>query len=223
MPNTSNPEKKESFFSSGDIDFKYLEIGICLDRIDRMKPGTHPFCIPVMTPNMDKTKPTKEKIVQKSKANIETENVGGVELSNIEVTNNVMIEIPRELVALPFPIYHIDGTISFTAESGWIKIDESSHMKGDGYISHPGGHFDVYGLTAGPIKKIRVDDAHVHGILTTRLHDCNRYIPPKSKWLIAFVGGDSCMPRVICHLPDENSQGQKEIPWTCEEGHSQPE
>lgn len=222
MNSMADQDEKQAFFSSGNIDLKYMEIGICLDKIDRMKPGTHPFCIPVLTPEMNKTKPTEETIVQKSKTNIETENAGAVELSNIKVTNNVMIEIPRELVCLPYPIYHIDGTITFHSDDGDIIIDGDSHMAGTGYISHPGGTFNVMGITEGPITNIEVREAHVEGILTTRLHDCNRYIPKGSKWLIAFIGGDSCMPRVICHLPDDYSQGQHEKPWSCEEGHTRP-
>lgn len=214
-------DEKQSFFSSGNIDLRYMEIGICLDKIDRMKPGIHPFCIPILTPEMSKTEVTKEKWVQTGKKNIETANKGSVEYSNITVSNNVMIEIPRELVALPYPIYHIDGVVDVYSKDGDITI-QNSYMRGDGWITHPGGSFGVNGVTKGHIADIKVRNMHMKGIVTTRLHDCNRYIPKLSKWLIAFVGGDSSMPRVVCHLPDDFSQGQHEKPWADYEGHTQP-
>lgn len=189
---------RQGYYSAGDMSLKFLEIGIALSRIDRMNPGKIPFCIPVLTPDMNQSKQTVQKVVQKSRTNILTENAGAVDVSNIEVSNYIYIEIPKELTCLPAPVYDIEGTVTI---KGSGKIDISGNMAGSGMVSDPGNSFSVSGTVSGS-HDISIIDGHIEGTIKTELNPSNRYIESGSKWLIAFIGGDASMPRVVCRLPN---------------------
>ena len=116
-----------------NMDIKYLEIGIALTRIDRMYPGLVPFSIPVLTPDLQKETQQTSKVVQKDKSNIMNEDTAAVDVSDLEITNAILIEIPVELCALPGAYHNIGG--SFTSyhdmdTDGSIVIQGAMSMTG---------------------------------------------------------------------------------------------
>ena len=185
-------------YDSSQVKVNTLEIGIAMKEIDLMFPGKIPFSIPVLTPTMPRSKPTTKKIIQSGKSNILTENAGAIDVSTIETTNAIYIEIPKELTCLPAPIYDIDGTVNIEGP-GDITIKGS--QEGSGVVSDPGGYINVNGTVDGT-HDILIKDGHIWGTIKTELNKKNRYIKKGSKWLICFIGGDTSMPRVICRLPD---------------------
>lgn len=233
---------KTDFYSSGDMDLTYLELGIALQRIDRMNPGIIPFCIPVLTPTMNQSSAVDNKVIQANKTNIVSDNSSAVDVSNIQVSNYINIEIPKELCCLPAPIYDITGnvvidgsynlkgnhSITITGDisaSGNISLTGTEDISGT-VTNTPTGEPYVYTYTAnnGSVNARGSGDINMNGTITgtethssgtgtinidgtiegtikTTLNDANRYIESGSKWLIAFIGGDVSMPRVICRLP----------------------
>lgn len=92
-----------------NLDLKYPEIGIAMQVIDRLQPGRVAFSIPVLTPNMNNTSKTSTKVIQRDKSNIQNDNRDAVDVSDIEVSNVLYIELPRELCALPGAYYDVSG------------------------------------------------------------------------------------------------------------------
>lgn len=211
MPN------KTDFYNNSSMNMPYLEIGIALKDIDRNNPGKIPFSIPILTPDVDTSKQVKSKVPQRDKSNILTDNKGAVDVSDIEVSNYIEIEIPRELCVLANAKYAVEG---------WLNIEGSGHVQtatlnGTGSISGslsgtgtvgPPLNYDslsASGIVSGSISETvsgthttDFQKAKVDGELTLKMIAPYHIIPKGSKWLIAFIGGDMSMPRVICRLPD---------------------
>ena len=148
-----------SFYNSGNMDLKYLEIGIALSRIDRMRPGKIPFCIPVLTPTLNQNDKQESTIVQQSKTNIVTKNANAVEVSNLNVSNYIEIEIPRELTCLPDPTYDIKGEVIV---DGLYTLDNGTHtitIQGNVDVSGSG---DLSGRAqlSGDVDGLSYDDAY---------------------------------------------------------------
>lgn len=196
-----SPQDQKNLFNSGDIDLRYMEIGIALTSIDRMNPGKIPFVIPSLMPKENKTEVTNKKIIQNSKTNIMTENSGAVDVSNIEMSNAIYIEIPKELTGLPGAVYDFVGTMTYTGNTGSIDIN-TSHMEGNGTVSTTPGYINVGGQTDGTIVDYSFIKGDIIGTATFTLNNVNRYIKKNSQWLIAFIGGDVSMPVVVCRIPD---------------------
>lgn len=78
-----------------DLDFKYLELAICVDRIDRYDPGSPKFIIPVLTPTMSKTD-EQIKTVYQNTANLLNGDISP-EVSTISMSNTLTIPLPREI------------------------------------------------------------------------------------------------------------------------------
>ena len=236
------PDK--DFYSNSNIDLKYLELGIALQKIDRMNPGVIPFCIPVLTPTMNQNNKVDNKIIQANKTNIVSENSAAVDVSNIQISNYINIEIPKELCCLPAPVYDIKGTVAIDGQytlnngshnitiKGNINASGSNNLNGtesasgtiylyptdtnyvynyninNGFTNiNASGDINMDGTITGiesaldGAGHINIDGT-IEGTIETTLNDVNRYIEKGSKWLIAFIGGDVSMPRVICRLPD---------------------
>lgn len=196
------PTSQQGYYNTGDVELRFMEIGIALTSIDRMNPGKIPFCIPALTPNENKTDVTDKKIVQNSKTNILTENSAAVDVSNIEISNAIYIEIPKELTGLPGAVYDFVGTMTYTGNNGEIDINRS-HMEGYGTVSTMPGYINVNGQTDGHVSSYSYIVGDIEGTATFTLNKVNRYIAKNSKWLIAFIGGDPSMPQVVCRLPDD--------------------
>ena len=201
MAQSTNPQT--NYYNTGDVELRYMEIGIALKAIDRMNPGSIPFCIPALMPKENKTSVTDKKIVQNSKTNILTENKAAVDVSNIEVSNAIYITIPKELTALPGAVYDFEGTLFVhTGSEGRISMSET-RMAGSGSVPHPGDSINVVGTVSGNVDSFSLPNATIKGTATFTLNEVNRYIGKNSKWLIAFIGGDTSMPQVVCRLPDD--------------------
>lgn len=207
----------QGFYNTGNTDLRYMEIGIALDRIDRHNPGYISFCIPVLTPTMEKETKVEKIVIQRSKSNIVTENAGAIDVSDIETANYVKIKIPKELVCLPNPVYDIDGEVTLTTnrttdKEGVEPVEHQYNFRGQGtanmsgrVVEGIGGSINVSGELTGEGTNMTFG-TNILGTIYTELNEINRYIDPPSRWLIAFVGGDVSMPRVVCRLPDEDEE-----------------
>ena len=117
----------------GNVDLRYAEVGIAMQKIDRMNPGMVKFSIPTLTPGMSDHEDRNDKIIQKDKTNIANDNTDAVDVSNIEIGNTLLIDLPAELCALPGAYYDITG--SYTSDQditsdGAIEIQGSIKMTG---------------------------------------------------------------------------------------------
>lgn len=108
---------QENFYES--LDFRYAEVGTAMQIIDRMNPGRVKFSIPVLTPNLNTSTTSTNKIVQKDKSNLVNDNPDPVDVSNIEIANFLYVEIPLELCALPGAYHNITGQFTgYEADAG---------------------------------------------------------------------------------------------------------
>ncbi len=202
-----------------DLDLKYAEIGIAMSAIDRLNPGSIPFSIPVLTPNMSTSTSTTNTVIQVSKTSLTNTDSTGVDVSSISISNYINITIPRELCALPGTTYDVEGTLAMSGtykiDSGTVSIEDASasvtSLNASGSISTLTDSINVSGsisnidINNGDISgtvlfDTEQDQANVQGTLTLT-PTTERYIPSGSQWVIMFIGGDITMPRVVARLP----------------------
>lgn len=177
-----------------NIDFRYPEIAVCLDVIDRLYPKSYRFRIPSMTPDMEEEQPIDKTIVQNGN-NIANED-NNIEIENIELCNYFTLAMPRELVSYIGRWYYIEGeidiygsdsaTIDNTSISGSVS-DPGDFVRGSGNIKLS-GHKGSYQITRGKVNLTPID----------------RYIDKGSKWIIMFVGGDVNKPNIIAPYRDND-------------------
>ena len=162
------------------LDLKYPEIGIALEKIDRMNPGEIKFSIPILTPNVNNSSEFNETIHQ-TKNNLKNKDKSSFEVSNIKKSNYVKIKIPKELCALPGGKYIMESDSgSINNERFTISLDQPI-MEGQTSLS---------GTAYENLGKLKYE-------VNLTIHDDFRYIEKGSKWIIVFVGGDINKPRVI--------------------------
>lgn len=159
-----------------EMDLKYPEIGIAMDRIDRLNPGLIRFSIPVLVPNMDNSK-TYNGTIHQNTTNLKNDPSVKYEIDNIYISNYITIPMPKEVCAF-IPS-------SFTITSGNIN---SPSVIMTGFSDH-----NIHGT--GSMNQLS-------GSINIQYHDSERYIEPGSKWIIVFVGGDSTKPRVIARYTE---------------------
>ena len=159
-----------------NLDLRYPEIAICIDRIDRINPGIKNFYIPILTPNVDTSSlKTKTEIVRLDNSILENDQK--INISSVKVQNYIPISIPKELCSIldgEFSIENIKD-ISIKTNNGKINITGSTQS---------GGTMTFDGKVAtfkGDIKIIPK----------------NRYIDAGSKWIVVFIGGDINKPQII--------------------------
>lgn len=146
----------------GNVDLRYAEVGIAMQKIDRMNPGRVKFSIPTLTPAIEKEDEYTQQIVQKDKTNIVNDNPDAVDVSNIEITNVLYIEIPVELCGLPGAYYDITGRLDANQDgsnSGTLVITGSVTLEGS--LVHKGttkyngniyGHTYYYGIPSASMS-----------------------------------------------------------------------
>lgn len=162
-----------------ELDLKYPEIAICIERIDRLNPGNPKFIIPVLTPNMSIDTESYQSIRQNT-SNLRNGDINP-EITDITMSNYIQIPLPKELCGnydsnfLQHVRFLADSTISCSGNS----------------ISCNG----VLNKTFNTLYEI------LSGITISR------YIKKGSKWIVVFVGGDVTKPRIIApyeHLPEDS-------------------
>ena len=196
---------KDNFYDN--LDLRYPEIAIALEDIDRCNPGKIKFSVPILTPTMPQSSEHKEKIIQNKSALINKDK-SAVEVSNIEFTNYIEIEVPKELCALAHctysildhPTSYIDSPDAYNKQSGTVRCEGCPGAPGCDHCSgapgvQGGEYIDVHGTAkmnhiTGLIELCPVDEG-----------DNYRYIKKPSKWLVMFIGGDINRPAIICRLP----------------------
>ena len=100
------------------LDLKYPEIGIAIQKIDRLKPGNVKLIIPVLTPNMDSSKIINQTIYL-NKQNLKNKNTQTFEISNLTLTNYIEVPFPAEICMLS----DIDEDNRYIASgSKWIIV-----------------------------------------------------------------------------------------------------
>lgn len=172
-----------------DLDLRYPEIAICIDKIDRTNPGVCNFYIPILTPNLDTTSlKKKEEIIRLDNSIIA--NQDSLSISNIKIQNYIPIEVPKELCAFvggPFNVTNI-GDIEFDSD-GTITI-QGNTTSINKLIIHTHATLDGEGTATYKGKE------SFKGILNI-IPDKDRYIKEGSKWIVVFIGGDIGKPQII--------------------------
>lgn len=191
------------------LDLTYIEIGYNMKDIDRTNPGSVPFSIPILTPQIDTSSMKTSNIVQRDKSNIQNTTVANVEVSDLEISNYIYITVPKELCTSPNGEYSVSGKLNI---SGKMTENDGaySHTVNNGNIRIIGSVSEINGtvngiytasgsLTASGTNSFTTNNATVSGNLN--LAPIDRYIPKGSKWAICFIGGDINMPAVLSRLP----------------------
>lgn len=113
------------------------------------------------------------------------------------ISGNVSGLSYQHSTGVPYQVSHSGGTFSVDGNG---SLSGNGTLSGDGKINmnctitgtethHRGaGHINI--------------DGTIDGTIQTILNDVNRYIEKGSKWLVAFIGGDTASPCVVCRLPD---------------------
>lgn len=165
-----------------ELDLKYPEIAICIERIDRLNPGNPKFIIPVLTPNMSiDTESTKS--IRQNTSNLRNGDISP-EIADITMSNYMKIPLPKELCGnydSKFLQY-----VRFLADAKIECINDSDNN------SYHCNNF---------LNKTIINLYEILSTITS-----SRYIKKGSKWIVVFVGGDVTKPRIIApyeHLPEE--------------------
>lgn len=182
-----------------NLDLKYPEIAICIDRIDRTNPGELRFYVPILTPDMqmDINNPIDTKIRQNS-GNL-VNKMNKPEVGNIDLSNYIKIKLPRELCALFHGTWHWESIPEGKIEAEidyWS--DQKGHIAGHGVVGPPLPHSVLNAtVTAQHEEGYEESIGHYKGIVKMMPTDYYRYIPPGSKWVVVFIGGDINKPCII--------------------------
>ena len=161
------------------LDFKYPEIAICIETIDRLNPGNPKFIIPVLTPNMNTDSESTQLIYQNSSNLRNGDTIP--EVTNITMNNYMRIPLPKELCG------NYDSR--FLSAVKYIA---------DVTLSCSGGANSCNGTLTKTFRTL-------YDIITSGDLKNSRYIKKGSKWIVVFVGGDITKPRIIApydHLPE---------------------
>lgn len=179
-----------------ELDLRYPEIAICIDKIDRTNPGTKNFYIPILTPNVDITSlKTKTEIVHQNNSNIANEDK--VKISNIQIQNFIPITIPKELCSF------VGGSIQI--EKGNGSFNASGNISISGHTTSDGGEYSHTHDTLSGLGKASFDCKSYTDFKSICIYnpiDEERYIPEGSKWIVVFIGGDIGKPQIIGRYTD---------------------
>lgn len=174
-----------------ELDLKYPEIAIAMEKIDRLNPGVVQFSIPILTPNMDNSKITNNTIHQNS-LNLKNKDKKNFEIENINVSNFIQIKVPKSLcVPESFDIVIEDCDLNvFKAIDNGSKINVSLHQI-DKFDS------SRYSITNISNSTTNMNITKVSGEVRYTLTAEDRYIDAGSKWIVVFIGGDITKPQII--------------------------
>ena len=174
-----------------ELDLRYPEIAVCIEKIDRTNPGKKKFYIPVLTPNLDTTSlKTKVETVHQNSSNIVNEN--GPNIENVKIQNYIEIYLPKELCAFVGGDFKVVNKGDMTVKSnGRITIGGSTGLGGG---MGPHTHST---LSGGGSYTIDGAETTYKGILNSIPTDQYRYIEKGSKWIVVFIGGDISKPQII--------------------------
>lgn len=167
------------------LDLKYPEIAVCIEKIDRLNPGSPKFIIPVLTPTMSTDSESSQSIYQNS-SNLRNGDVAP-EVTNITMNNYMKIPLPKELCG------NYDSR--FLQAVKYLADVDLACNSGGGVESH---------WCRGSLSKKFIT---LYDIIVSAALKKSRYIKKGSKWIVIFVGGDVTKPRIIApydHLPEDD-------------------
>lgn len=174
-----------------ELDLKYPEIAIAMEKIDRLNPGIVQFSIPILTPNMDNSKITNNTIHQNS-LNLKNKDKKNFEIENINVSNFIKIKVPKSLCIPESYNIIIEGCDLgvFEIIDNGSKIDISLHQTGE---------FDPnrYSITNISNNTTNMNITKLCGEVKYRFTPEDRFIDAGSKWIVVFIGGDITKPQII--------------------------
>lgn len=173
-----------------ELDLRYPEIAICIEKIDRTNPGKKKFYIPVLTPNLDTTSmKTKVETVRQDTSNIVNESKPSV--GNVQIQNYIEIYLPKELCAFVGGDFNVENKDNIKVKSeGTVTLTGSTGMSGGEVHSHST-------LSGRGRLTFDGDDTTFKGVLNSIPTDDYRYIDKGSKWIVVFIGGDIGKPQII--------------------------
>lgn len=169
-----------SFYDN--LDLKYAEIAICIEKIDRLNPGSPKFVIPILTPTMSIDSESSQSVYQNS-SNLRNGDTAP-EVANITMNNYMKIPLPKELCG--------NYDTRFLQAVRYLEDVTLTCKNGGGEYHWCEGKLD---------KKFKT----LYEIITSDDLKLSRYIKKGSKWIVVFVGGDVTKPRIIApydHLPE---------------------
>ena len=168
-----------------ELDLRYPEMALCLDRIDRTNPGTKRFYIPILTPNVDTSSLNETKQTVRQNSSI-IDNQDPVNISSVQVTNCLNITIPKELCAFVGGDFHVKnvGNMTFTTKG---------NISGNGTVGPP----TSYSALSASVSNYSGTKTQYKGILNSIPTDEYRYIEKGSKWIVVFIGGDITCPQLV--------------------------
>ena len=174
-----------------ELDLRYPEIAICIDRIDRTNPGVRNFYIPILTPNLDTSSLKKKEETVRLDSSV-IANQDSVSISNIKIQNYIPISVPKELCAFVGGEFNVVNVDSMTFDSNGTITISGSTSSGGGLGAH--SHNTLSGSANATYKG---KETSYKGILNIVPTDKYRYIEPGSKWIVVFIGGDIGKPQII--------------------------
>ena len=186
-----------------DMDLRYPEIAVCIERIDRVNPGTKKFYIPVLTPNVDTTSlKTKDNIVYQTNSNIANEQ--SVSISNVTVSNYIEMTIPRELCGYVGGKHKIKGQGKSIFQAIKLALKGSTNISGTGTVG-PADSYSVLSVSGARLSSMDVNGTGNDEYTNEALEEFDpveRYIEKGSKWIVVFIGGDINQPQIIARYTD---------------------
>lgn len=179
-----------------ELDLRYPEIAICIEKIDRCNPGTKKFIIPILTPNLDINKERKETIHQN---NSFIDNLDSISIKNIEIKNYIEIAIPPELC------YYAGTTQLFNISNANMSasLNGTHNISGSGTVGPPHDYDRL--SVSGNINMELNGTESINGNIHLVPQDSDRYIEKGSKWIVVFIGGDIGKPQIISRYMDSNN------------------
>ena len=198
----------ENFYD--ELDLKYPEIAIAIDKIDRLKPKNIRFIIPILTPYMNTNK-AEESTIYQNKQNLMNAEKDLLEVNNIKTTNYIKMNIPKELCSI------CDGEFElYDKENNKLKAKVDNTSTGSVSMS---GTVDEYSISVSGSLSFNGNESidEISGTFKIRPTEKFRYIPEGSKWIVVFIGGDITKPQIIGRYLESSDSEENDEESTNEE------
>ena len=191
----------ENFYD--ELDLKYPEIAIAIDKIDRLKPKNIRFIIPILTPYMNTSK-AEESTIYQNKQNLMNAEKELLEVNNIKTCNYITMNISKELCSI------CDGEFElYDKENNKLKAKVDNTSNGSVSMS---GTVDEYSVSVSGSLSFSGNESmnEISGTFKVRPTEKYRYIPEGSKWIVVFIGGDITKPHIIGRYLDSSDSEDEE-------------
>lgn len=165
----------DAVYQDNGLDLRYPELAYNMTDIFRPEPGTVPFYIPALYPFMSGGKVQTNVIKQKNSSLL---NKDKPNISNINITNCINIQVPRELCGYLDKTHNVSGNLTIKGStSGSMTINAPGHP------------------VSGTMTGNETLTGSANGTLTFKAID--NTIKKGATWVVVFIGGDINKPVII--------------------------